>query len=491
VLTVAALLWTGIAGPQADGDDAVEHLVLIDASAGMAVGDRFARAQELAAEAVASLPRNSTTVRLCGAMPQTVLLPGESAHLLERRLASARPDASPSTIQRELIALPTDAERRVHALVIGGAPIDETARTLLERRVDVERIACVPESAPKNRGITALAVTEASSGHYDRCDLFIEARGTNLGAVTVARDGHAATRLEPVATESGAIYELADVATDGAMLVATLDGDDDLPLDDSARLRLPERRVFRVQVAADASPALRLALASDPAVEIVDDNADVIVRAAAGTPAALPALEYAEAATTEHAFLVRDTAGTGSTDDLAALLPRLGLDAIDAMELAAQAERPISIGGEIAERRSVQVWEELLTERYDFTRSRAFPLFVASALRWLAGEGELHAWLAAGESAAFSGAAVDDRGRVHDPVGARFTPPRAGDYTWAGATFAASLLDPATVAVAGGSVEPPPVELPGAPLDWPLFLAIAALLLLCVEWFLYRNGRMP
>ena len=97
------------------------------------------------------------------------------------------------------------------------------------------------------------------------------------------------------------------------------------------------------------------------------------------------------------------------------------------------------------------VWEELLSEHYNFTRSRAFPLFVANALRWLAGT---PAWYPYGRrrparsspaSAGERRARVDASGRVDRSARRRRSCRRApANCALAAATrtLSVSLLDP-------------------------------------------------
>ena len=224
VLCIAWLLWTSMAGPRRDGDSTVEHLVLIDASAGMAGQDRLALAKEEAARVAASLPRNFTTIRLCGSIPETVLLPGENPLLLERRLGMVEPAACPSTIERELRMLPAAGEHDLQVWVIGGQPIDASLRELLPERIEVVRIACGLESLATNRAITALAATEAASGRYDRCDVFIEARGAGSGALAVTIGADSTLRIEPEIDEGRAVrfgIALASVAPVTCLMPAT------------------------------------------------------------------------------------------------------------------------------------------------------------------------------------------------------------------------------------------------------------------------------
>ena len=494
VLCIAALLWTAIANPRTGGAEDVEHLVLLDASADMATEDRFDRARDQALRAAASLPRDSTTIRLCGAIPESLLLPGENPHLLEHRLAGVSVCACPSTVERELRKLPMGSERTVRVWVIGGRVLPKSLLDLLPDRVEVRRIGYDARESGSTPRITGLSVTEAASGRYDRCDVFVEAEGADPVPLLVRLGNAEPLRMQPESSQAGsANYRLPDLATDGTLLVAELLVDETTGLGSRAELRLPRRRIIRVGMAGGSNPALRAVLASDPAVELVADGAEVVVRAAGGPPVDVPTFEYAPASSVPHAFVVRGPAIAGSPRELADWLPRIGLDSIDAMELAERAARPISIGAEEAAVRSVQMWSELLTERFDFTRTRAFPLFVGLAVRWLVDEPQWRSWLAAGETSEIAVAVTDALGRTQDPCQAPLTPLEAGPLQLAGSGESVSIALLASGSGAQAIDEAGAVdgELPGVPPDWWSLLAMAALLLLGLEWVLYRTGRMP
>jgi hypothetical protein len=186
----------------------------------------------------------------------------------------------------------------------------------------------------------------------------------------------------------------------------------------------------------------------------------------------------------------------------------IGLRQIDATSLARESGRPIEASVAVGARWRFSVWEELLSDTYNFTRSRAFPLFVASAVRWLAGTAVWHPYAAAGQplvtSAAGEPAHVKSAGgRVLDPVGVPFVPSRAGEWMLAGPArpvpagpdrLMVSLLDPTvTTGVADGSLEVASSGLLPATgaVDWLTWLVLLAIALLAAEWYFVQIGRMP
>ncbi len=494
VLLIGGLLWLGVAGPVTAADDGADHVLLLDGSAGMARGDRFARALGALRGEVAARPRAHTTVLACGARTRTVLLPGEHPELLERRLQGLRPEPCPATVDGVLRQLLLQkGARDLHVAVVGGAP-REGALDLLPAGVRVAVLPLPQGDDGRNTGITALGVAEAASGAYDLVDVLLELRGDATGAAVQLRLDGAPVQATALAEEraDARLLRFADLPARGQLLQVTLPGGDALDLDDRAELRLPLRRPFRVALAPDVDGPVAAALRCDPAVVLDQQPADLVVRHA-GDPFGgdLPALELAPAAQQEHAFLLRHDAVDDSAVVLREALGRLGLQQIDAMELAQAAARPISVGAEPGPVRAVRVWSELCTDRFDFARSRALPLFVARAVRWLGGEVPLLPHATAGEALpAWPGAFQDAAGVRLDPAGVAFTPPQAGVYRSERGEVVAALADPAATA----GVLPtgaPPAAAAGAGFDWFTLLGLGALLLLLLEWFLYRSGRMP
>jgi hypothetical protein len=155
--------------------------------------------------------------------------------------------------------------------------------------------------------------------------------------------------------------------------------------------------------------------------------------------------------------------------------------------------------------RQFSVWAELLDESYNFTRSRAFPLFVSQSIRWLADSRAWYPYVAAGKplilpSEGRRPAFIAGSGAPLDTLGADFVPVVAGMLSAASPdpSLAVSLLDPLTTA-AGRSRATDALKSEGAkpelftllPTDATAWLVLLAVLLLAGEWYLYRNGRLP
>jgi hypothetical protein len=517
VVAIAALLWLAIAGPRAKAAPDRDHLLLLDGSAGMAREGRLAAAIDALEADLEELSADARAVVWCGATPRTLLLPGEEVLLLEARLEGLAAEAAPATIEAELLrAAAADRERPLAARVYGDAPVRAEVLAALPGDVSVSRAAFEVEGSAENRGLVALGSAPASSGVWSRVDVLVEVAGGGADDLRASLDGSplesSLVRVEE--TPGGARVLLADLPAEGGRLGVSLPQGDALALDDLGALRLPRRPPIRVALSASAAPALEPVLSLDPAVVIVAPGApaDVACRAAGETAGGdAPALELVPAAAQADAFLVTWPGDEEAREGLVRAVDALALEEVDATALAAEAGRPISVGVEPGTARRVRVWSELLTPSYDLLESRAFPLFVASSVRWLAGEDETPAWVAAGEpvrghKTARSPRGDGEMGSLQDPAGADFVPSHATGWRRSQLIphserpvtheLHASLLDPAAtagpVALAAGPL--PPAQLAGAEGDdadlvtWVLLFALG---LLCAEWWLHRTGRMP
>ncbi|MHC4954339.1 MAG: vWA domain-containing protein [Planctomycetota bacterium] len=408
LLLVAALLWLAFAEPVARADRERRATVfLLDGSAGMAWGDRFRRAQDTLTEQVSRLPDGEAEVVFCGGWPRTLLRTGEHPLLLESRLERMRPEACPASLEQAVAMLPRERPTRI--VVIGDAPLREAVVPagweVLRPGRDSER--------PANDGVLALGVAEAASGAWDRVDLFVVApRGYSIN-----------------------LEQLRDVPARGQEVVVRIPAGDAIALDDEARIVLPRRSMLRVKASPELAPVLEL----DPGVELAEDGVEIELVDGAEITIEGPAGSLASAPGQLAEFVDAERGG-----DAPRLHRRTG------------------------PRRRVVLGRDLLTDRYNFTRTRAFPQFVARAVRWLAGSAEFPAFVAAGE-----------------PVrGTEFVPPVAGPFDG----HVASLLDPlprtaaerddGLAAFAGGG-------------DVAGWLALVAFALLIAEWYFHRTGRVP
>lgn len=498
ILLIASLIWLALAGPERRAGSEARTVVLLDGSARMARGDLFARAKAAALAAAGELPRDAREVVLCGAYPRRVLAPGEDILLLEKRLEPLGPDACPSTLSAVLRRMARDelsgtAFRVVTDATTWRAPDDIPADR------EVARVAL--EAKPTtNRGIVALGMSEAASGRFDAVDVFIEVRrapdaepASPLGIALDDREVGASPAPVPAPEIGGARYWMRDVPARGQTLTVRLPGKDDLALDDEASLVLPRRRVLRVAIDDALADVVGPIVDADPAL-VRDERGlepDVlVVRTELGPGGDVPTLAFVPESDDAPMLHVThpeiEALSEAFLDEVAA---SLGLHEIDAVALATAAGRVVEVQGDPGPVRALAFWESLATDRYDLVHTRTFPALLSRALRWLGGIEPLAPYVAAGEPLDDGPTALTDAdGRAHRAISVAATPPVAGRYEAVHAMLAAPALttllegdaDDASVHEAGG--------LGGSAATW---LLLAAFLLLCFEWVLFRTERIP
>lgn len=496
-VVIATLLWAVVAGPRAEATRGRHHVLLLDGSAAMLEGDRFARAVDALILARAARPAARTTVLFCGATERTLLAPGESAVLLRPRLRGVAPEPSPPSIERTVrsIAAGDDAAETT-VVVFGVAPIRAESLALDPDGMVVARAsigeAGAGESPP---GIVAFGASEAASGDWTSVDLLVVVEGA--AADEVRLDGDPLDTLERTATADGRVRLIVrDVAARGEVVTASVG-------ELGASLALPDRTPIRVAIDDGLAPLFAPVLEADRAVVIVptEAEADVVITSAERTSAAGDldglATDHAGDESTrltlvpdgasEDTIVVREP-GDGTPDQSADVL---GLTAIDADALATRAGRPIGVTVVPAATHGLVIERRLFDPAAELVTSHAFPTFVARVVRWLADRAPLRADVAVGRPLVDVDRLTDPLGRTLDAAGLDVVPLRPGLHRdeW-GRPIAVSLLDgerpverdplavaPATTRAWGGDLG-----------TWLLLVAFA---LLGVEWWLHRTGRMP
>lgn len=501
ILASASLVWWAVAGPRLASDSAVEHVLVVDGSAGMGWGSRLRDALAATTERARALPRESTRVVLAGARLETMLDFGEELPLFERRAAALEVAPCPSTVQRALLALCATAApsggRRIE--IFGDGPIDPAVADLLPPGTTIARAEPVAASRAGNAGIVSLGIEEAASGAWDRVDVLVRVGGerASTSELSLTLDGTPLANVQRDRGSDGVEWLARDVAALGGTLDARVLGADALAADDGATLVLPVRPRIRVQVGAGVPSSVDSVLRFDPGVELVEADPDVLVRGAGDAElAGVPTLELTDATEGTSAFVVRRADVDDPEARLREAFAALGLGEIDSTALADQAGREIELTLEPAATPSISMWGALAGPDYDFARSRAFPLFLARAVRVLAGVEELAFEAAAGRAADVQLAPLQGDGarRALDSLGAEFRWPRAQSWSSSsGARVQAALLDPqATHALESSTFPPRESASPGASsaelLPW---IVLAALGLLALEWWLVRTERMP
>jgi len=487
-------LWLAAALPRSDGDPGIEHLLVLDGSAAMLRGERFAEAALAVQQRASELPRASTRVVFAGSRPLTLLAPGEELALLRRRLEAVTPEAAPSTLAdavRAAAAVVAPGNRLVAELHGDGA-LDADWKQALPADFLVQRVSSPPETLDLAASITAFGISESASGRWDAVDLYLRVEGAR-SALSMELDG-TPLLAEQAASAVGVEYRVRDVVARGETWSARLEGSAG-SADASASRVLPARAPLRVALSPRVPASARAALTADSGVALVEERAEVVLRASGEEfGLGLPALEFVEPSEEQAAFTVRGPSSLGAEDEVLALFERLGLREVDAVTLAMVADRPIELRFvEDGAGRSLEVWDSLFSADFDFAQTRAFPLFLAAAVRWLAAAPALRSDLAAGAWMPAEDAplrAAD--GSFLDGAGAAFRLPRAGEWTDAhGRLVTAALLDPALLAAASSASYRDDASARSSVTDPMPWIALLALGLLVSEWILFRRGRIP
>ncbi len=506
VLAIAALLWIGFAGPDvADERPSDTWVLYLDGSAHTSDTAGFESARRQLVEDASALPAASREAILGGAHNITVLRRGEDAAILEARLRDAAPQAAPAGVDALLRLMASNGARpeRVNVVIYGWAPVSEAALASLPPGVSVTRWSATGEMPNGvNRGIVALGVGDAASGAWDRADVVLrliasEGPPPTADELNISIDGVATDDLEVEAVPGG--FAIRDLPANGATLEVSLSAADAVPLDNTAWVTLPARRVLKVALGDGAPEAVRSVIFAHPGLEPASDGAADVVFVAASepAPAELPALKLTSMLEQESSFEIGYTGGQDAQRVLEESLDGLGLDQIDAQGLASTLERAVGVAVYPAARRSVSIWSELLDSRYNFVDSRAFPVFLSKTLCWLAGEPAWYAYVAAGRPVRDRTARSCLEGASPPPglnaLGADYIPGRA-DPNFGAAGLSVSLLSEAVSRLAtGASLETTQstARAASAPLSPFTWLIVAALMLLSLEWWLYQRNLMP
>ncbi len=490
ILAICSCLWIAFAEPRWDGtDDRERYVLLLDGSAGMARGDVFERTVGQLKKDVSSLPANRRRVLWVGGQVSTLLASGEHGLLLDRRLESMAPEASRSTMEKELrhLAAVSRKDETTTVLIYGNSPVRQVVLDLMPAHYTVRRIAQAGYETG-NSGITALGVSEAASGLWDRVDVLVKLendqdRSLGPGNVAIALNGQPLEGALSIESSDGA-FVLSDVPADGGLLEVSLLGDDSLVFDNHAQLRLPDRPLIKVQLSPSLS-SLQSVLSADPALMLTDQAPDVVIkRKGEDIGRDIPTLEFVPQAEQETSFKLIYPGDDDSAEMLSTAVQALGLAQIDATAIAGASQKTISVSAEGGDEWRFAVWGELLGDEYNFVRSRSFPLFISKSMRWLAQTRKWHPYVAAGYPLMTRGF----NGR--DVLGVRYVPAVAGSEE--GLTV--SLLDSS---VTSGSVKSAAdLELAdhGASIDTGNLgtaLLLVTLILLSVEWCLYQKGNIP
>lgn len=503
-LLICWLLWIGFGGPLTGAQRTSGFNVLvIDGSAHAASGDTFQQSKRQLLNDVSKYARDSREVFLSGAQNVRVLATGEEKLVLERRLDEFEPVAASSSLEELLRLLPRNNSYpdEVNIVVYGGAPISQHA---LDRLPDGYSVSRKIETLDdfENRGIVALGIAEPLSGEWDTVDVLFRILATEGLAiepddfrVQIGEQELAATRLESISSNE---FRVRDVLADGSVFSVSIEQSDDLEFDNEALVTLPTKERILVALGSDVPTAIRRAVDADEGIEIVGSGASVAILGPADLESSIPYLRATTMGAQEKAFVIGYTGELDAREALHQSIADLGLAEIDSVAMATELNQEISIELEDSDMRYISVWSELVSESFNFKDSLSFPIFVSKSIRYLADQEAWYAYLAAGrqpvEQTSGSSLASSDL-LAEYAIGASYVRNEAGTLELRdGSSLQVSLLDPSTAVRAGSqNLTDAVMETSNAQTVWGIatWLALLAVLLLGLEWYLYQRGLMP
>ncbi len=483
LLLLASCLWLAASRPEpTDGETSGGVVVLVDNS--MATNDRTVRSQveALLSETLSGLDARSTRVVACGGRARILLSPGEPVALALDRWRALRAEDAHAMMAREVdrIVDEEDSDHPLDVLVIGPAPLPAALISSLPGHVRVRRLWSRPERDPAF-ALASLGYERAASGRSDAVDVVFEIRGEGEAPrpdVRVGEEELGPAALRRVRRDGRWLFRIEDLPAVGQTVVVGLT---DAQGRREARLRLPDG--FRLPIRRDGNLPFGVAayLDTDPDLEVANQglligrSEDAAFRVVDGAP--------------------RIRILYGAEDDLDGVrrvFEGLGWDEVW-REGEGGDEELGRVDMEPGDTRRIEVSAQLFDRPWHFLDTQAFPLFMATALRWLADPALPPATAAVGESVGRAGDELrGENGKAVIGVGDPPVPLAAGRYDLGDVPgVEVSALVPAEDLLDAdeGSTKGRPVG--GGRVDPTLWLGAVALLMLLAEWWFTAKGRMP
>jgi len=493
-LAILGLLVIALAHPQLRAPRRV--VLVVDNSGSMNATDaapsRLAEAKRLAAEQIAVLGDDDRMLALCGTEPLEVACAWTGRKELLREAVEKIPSTKGPTRVDEAVQLARqilgDAPGG-EVIVIGDGCDGSTEDGASDGSAEVSWI--LVGGAGQNRAVTALA-PRRSLADPRVCQLFVEV--TNYCdqpadcRLQLALNGQTIDRPAIHLPASGVWRRTFQLKrADGGRLTARLEPPDDLDDDDAAAVALPPAPIRRVIAAEGASRYVEQALAANPRVQMVGEKVDRIgdggrpIRVYCGqTPSRLPAgpavvlnpqnacdlWELGEPV--DDATVARQARGSALLDGIQ--LEGIQLPGARRLQLRSSVEpasrtllwaadgTPLGFAIDRAEGRVFVLSGD--PESGELVQRAAWPVLLAGALDWVAGDGGGKRGVERGQSHFRSGENWDSPLGVPDPRESCLT------------------------AIVQSQPAPRPASA-GAPF-WMVF-AIAALAAVVAEWCLYHR----
>ncbi len=506
IVTLASLIWLAFSGPKAAQEDPSRWYLLLDRSANMTQAGKLERAKEQIQEQLKSLPIDARFVYALGSDTRLVLSPGEQNPLFVERTRDLQAELAPSALEAFLRDHFKNAseDTPTKILVFGDSGISEEVQKLKPEFVELHQkpLELAGASLTSNHGIVACGMNEAISGAFDRVDVLITLKGPQSETLPLSvKLGEADQSLaNATRTQNGDESEILiqNLPTTGEWLQVSIEDPDGLPFDNQVNLRLPLREKIKVSAVGIQNETLLKVLEADPAIELVTSDPQVILRVGAPSEATqVPTLSLVPKDSEAHAFtaLQPEASSTAPSQNISNLVQELALDRVDGAQLAESTGSVVSFGIKSSSVKELRVWQDL-TESSAFQSSQAFPLFFSQGIRWLRGLPPLLSYSKAGEILPLeSEYPLKSDGIQLSGIGSSFTPPRAGRYTNSQSEEIEVLLTNRKLselnAPQEGTQDSKTEMTPTHNTPYYSYLIIGALLLLALEWWFVRRGRMP
>lgn len=502
-LLICTLVWLAFADPAIENDEQVRfHVLFLDGSAHTSNPEDFELAKQKLLADLRDFPEHKREVFVGGARTLKVLTTGEHYRIAERRLQGVYPEGATSSLG-EFIRLFNTTNRfpfGTQLIVYGNVPIDASLLSKLPE--DVSFIQHSTQIAgTENWGITSLGWAESSTGNWSLVDVSFEIEGTKDAPANI--DFSVTVDGQEIATEdiqkiNESSYLIQDLSADGAVLTVSLEVNDSLPIDDEARLQLPTKRPIRVKLDDVVSEAVVHVIQADPGLLIVDVEEHVQIQSNASAEVEVPSLRLTASANQGNTIVYKYLPG----DDVESIRRRtldLGFDRIETT-LAESPRTEVSVVFEEGVMRSISFPDHLLGAKVGYRDSYAFPLYIASAIRWLADDQAQFSYAAAGRPLVMQNRL--DSLSISKPysdvvLGTEFIPPRAETLEdQVPDSLEVALLSPQvtsqfTEQVDGDSVEEETGVIFAGLGSIGLWLTLLAMAFLAFEWYLYQRRLIP
>ena len=353
-------------------------------------------------------------------------------------------------------------------------------------------------SAPNNKGIVSLGWADTEHNEF-AVDVLLKLHdpentlSSKLLNIQINGEPYAGTIEKPAPHT----FILKSLPAKGQTLAVSLPPADAFSADDTAQLILPQKQAIKVAISESIPNTIFAVVNADKGIQVVPVNqAQLTVRLASENFGMhLPSLQLVEQKD-QNAVSVFGYPHYSETTPPLLGFRALGIENLLTKGLTADFSSVPRVTFEAQQPATIRVWQTLFTHSSGFSRTAAFPEFIARSLRHLAQTAEAIAPFAqAGEylplqNAAYSwGASPEIAG-----LDGKIYLPQAGKLPVANTSVAASLINTAISSTKPevNTEKNPATALPefnNLPLLPALPLLVIALLLL--EWRLYQLGRIP